>query len=436
MITPNHIYRTDRNSTYTVSYSVPTGTPPPNGSGPVGSCITSYDALSINSTNTPGFHRLKKSQRPFHAYSKSHIKYTDGPCTMTQSYRAKSGGLVGNFTYNNFNVYLNGGYAFRFSVPADDAYQKLVARIQDDIRLGKTDLGVTLAEAHKTAAMIATTATRLASAIRALRRGDLGDFSKSLGITTSRKQRQRYYNRKRLVWDPRHRSRYLKNKKEVYFATKEKFARDTWLEYTYGWMPLLSDVYSSAKALASLTVDPSKAVRTVRARTTVSSFRERTDFLRNVKVTTNMKTTTYGDMVVNYTIPNGISFGDAMGLNNPLTIAWELIPFSFVVDWFLPIGQSIQALTAYNGLSFVSGSYQRRVVVNEKVTCSPGKTWDAGSEVWGPQNINCSLDLESVNMTRSFLGSFPSYGWPAFKNPLSVKHMISSLALLSSAFRK
>lgn len=33
-----------------------------------------------------------------------------------------------------------------------------------------------------------------------------------------------------------------------------------------------------------------------------------------------------------------------VGLTNPLSVAWELIPFSFVVDWFLPIGKYLDAL--------------------------------------------------------------------------------------------
>jgi len=35
-----------------------------------------------------------------------------------------------------------------------------------------------------------------------------------------------------------------------------------------------------------------------------------------------------------------------ISLGNPMELAWELIPFSFVVDWFLPIGNWISALDA------------------------------------------------------------------------------------------
>jgi hypothetical protein len=37
------------------------------------------------------------------------------------------------------------------------------------------------------------------------------------------------------------------------------------------------------------------------------------------------------------------SWINGLGLNNPVGIAWELIPFSFVVDWFVPVGKWLTA---------------------------------------------------------------------------------------------
>ena len=40
------------------------------------------------------------------------------------------------------------------------------------------------------------------------------------------------------------------------------------------------------------------------------------------------------------------AFASALGLNNPLQVFWEAIPYSFVVDWFLKVGRRLSALTA------------------------------------------------------------------------------------------
>jgi hypothetical protein len=38
-----------------------------------------------------------------------------------------------------------------------------------------------------------------------------------------------------------------------------------------------------------------------------------------------------------------LSLQRSLGLVNPLEIAWEVVPYSFVVDWFLPVGSYIAA---------------------------------------------------------------------------------------------
>lgn len=44
-----------------------------------------------------------------------------------------------------------------------------------------------------------------------------------------------------------------------------------------------------------------------------------------------------------------------VGLENPFVIAWDLLPFSFVIDWILPIGNFIKAWSSRIGLSFKNG---------------------------------------------------------------------------------
>ena len=48
---------------------------------------------------------------------------------------------------------------------------------------------------------------------------------------------------------------------------------------------------------------------------------------------------------------------EQMGLLNPASIAWELTPFSFVVDWFIPVGKFINSFSDYAGCS-LTNNYQ------------------------------------------------------------------------------
>jgi len=60
-----------------------------------------------------------------------------------------------------------------------------------------------------------------------------------------------------------------------------------------------------------------------------------------------------------------------MGLINPLAIAWELVPFSFVVDWFTKFGDVLEAKTDFLGISLLD-SYNTRYLKAKSIFV----TWD------------------------------------------------------------
>lgn len=53
-----------------------------------------------------------------------------------------------------------------------------------------------------------------------------------------------------------------------------------------------------------------------------------------------------------------------LGLTNPALVAWELVPFSFVFDWFISVGQYLQGITALHGVTILKAmqSYEEHVV--------------------------------------------------------------------------
>jgi hypothetical protein len=134
-----------------------------------------------------------------------------------------------------------------------------------------------------------------------------------------------------------------------------------------------------------------------------------------------------------FRIPNGaISVVDAFGLSNPLTVAWEIIPFSFVVDWFLPIGDALKGLTAFSGLEFHDGWITRKDYSMAKGRVDL-KSFSSG----GVSNFRRgSVEgwKEAFTIRRDKLNSFPSYGFPQWKDPRSFAHAASAIALLQSLF--
>jgi len=82
----------------------------------------------------------------------------------------------------------------------------------------------------------------------------------------------------------------------------------------------------------------------------------------------NVQTQTTVRMVLRYKVASaGVSFLAQTGFTNPLNLGWELLPFSFVVDWFVGIGPYLEARSAWDGLTFVDGSqttFTRQIVAS------------------------------------------------------------------------
>jgi hypothetical protein len=122
------------------------------------------------------------------------------------------------------------------------------------------------------------------------------------------------------------------------------------------------------------------------------------------------------------------------GFTNPVNLAWELLPFSFVVDWFLPIGPYLEALSAFDGLTLLDGSqtqFTRELADashhNEQISyLNPLTITSEHSEY-----SSVALKLDRIKIT-----SFPSPTFPELKNGLAsnVQKGITSLALLKQVF--
>jgi hypothetical protein len=124
-----------------------------------------------------------------------------------------------------------------------------------------------------------------------------------------------------------------------------------------------------------------------------------------------------------------------LGVTNPAELAWELIPFSFVFDWVLPIGSYLGALDATLGLTFRSGSRSELTRVYHKFIPN-GKIYWTGSYA-NSQCIEYSVtgSGKQVFIKRSIYGSSPGPVFPSFKNPASLSHALNALSLVQQLLK-
>jgi hypothetical protein len=140
------------------------------------------------------------------------------------------------------------------------------------------------------------------------------------------------------------------NFRNVRFRKKEvsEALADSWLETQYHWQPLLNDIDSGAKALAEITTGQSLSSGALRAEATVSMEAEDTSAISAVSIAAwARRERVVGDCQVIYrgamrvNPRNSVLMAPELIGFNPASFvptAWELIPYSFLIDYFTNIG--------------------------------------------------------------------------------------------------
>lgn len=216
-------------------------------------------------------------------------------------------------------------------------------------------------------------------------------------------------------------------------------AASSYLEYIYGLKPLVDDVYTAHKLLKNHAEAPLLLKAVGKAQRTVEKtigFTLPNSSVTKDSVTSDSKLTC---TVWAYVDPEwkGVRALQQFGLVNPVALAWELVPYSFVVDWFLPIGPVLYALTAPMGLVFVDGYYSFR---NSEVTnisyAATGYPMNEGNGVI-TSRFDGKAKMVYEGFTRELLGYWPIPGlWIAsdpFKKDRPLKALALGISLLSGS---
>lgn len=190
----------------------------------------------------------------------------------------------------------------------------------------QASLGITLIEFTKSLDMVTSRARSLASSLNYLRKGDLYRSLRALAVD-KRKSR----------------------KASISFQRSNKSLANLWLEMNFGWKPLIQDIYESVKVLQSnqpVTRISGTGKGTYEERVVVNN---RPNYEVWTKDMLGVKTVrVVGDVRV--TNPN-LFLANKLGLTNPAAVLWDAIPFSFVVDWFLPVNKFLNSFDDSLGIA-------------------------------------------------------------------------------------
>lgn len=223
----------------------------------------------------------------------------------TNRYLRATGAYVDSLLFYGTTMWLPPFDAF---TAADEI--KLWGKLTDDVRDHSFNLAVSGAEFGQTLDMIVDRVQSLTGAFRSARKGD---FKKMLQILKAGKPRGGF---------------------------KSTDVSGVWLEAQYGWKPFVADIHSGMEFLESRTAAPR------------SFSYERQQSRRLLQEVSNSasiyRITANGVVTRKYKIEftERLSTARSLGLLNPASVLWEKLPWSFVIDWLVPVGTYLDVIGA------------------------------------------------------------------------------------------
>lgn len=370
--------------------------------------------------NTTGYEAYK-------TWSGSNSPVLKAECAYTCSGYRKSQDRVVNYSYSNGSIVYS-AYMNLHLFPVEKLWDSndeiaLLSDLVSGIRHHDFNAAVTGAEFKKTLDHLVDVATSVLQLYRNVRRGNWGEALRSLGRSTAGTAQKSRNSRVSL-----------------------SDASDFWLSIQYGWKPMLNDIYAAAKWL-EYRANPSRATRYHVGRQYVSE--------EVLSPGENQSYRWQKRRQYRLVLTESPTEARSLGLLNPASVAWELLPFSFVVDWFIPIGTYLDVLSFLPSLnaSVCRTTVYRRSWSRSQFPCKgPGFSYpvplvwphayrdcfttDGGSPYYIHTHYNAKGELYSMSREVAVSLTIPKPSMKALEKAFSIGHIENAAALIWNAIGK
>ena len=294
------------------------------------------------------------------------------------------------------------------------AYRKAYDRFVSRAKGYSASWGENFAERKKSFEMLADRAIRLTVGIYALKRGQPREALEAWGFKSVRRKR----NSSRR-WVRMGRNGKVHTIKESRVTEVERRSKQTskdfasqWLEWHFGWSPLISEIIETTK-IFSRPHDPvgdritGTATESKRVLTQSSSdywantYRERieTECLYGWRIQATVSVSSYPLFKANQ-----------LGIVNPVATAWALVPMSWFTDYFLDLGRWLESYTDFVGMSLTDPqvSYRARAKGTRAYAYQPSNSNEWKTDGWSSSSafvFKRTLGLPSAPSLKSRRGT-------------------------------
>lgn len=370
---------------------------------------------SVVGKRTANFKQLSKlGQLPNNPYSIVRARMTTAPFYRLIDYPGyEPPGYSKLFAETTGYLLLTDLSTGHLSVDENKLIAKLAAAVSHN---AGANIGEDIATGRQTLKLFTNTVKKLTASVVFVRTGNINKAFSVLGLPGSKRAYRKYGQLTKAG------------------VSGANLVSQMWLEMRYGWLPLVADSKAALMQFHRY-VAKNPGVKTVKASITVRS-ESRVPMMgissifgqsSGYKYTQKRTTVTCG---ISYCIDSTARAAiGQLGITSPVSLAYELIPLSFVLDWAYPIGPALEAFHAFEGLGFQKGYITRFTKSNLTLNLSSG-----GSVPGLSESLGGGGSIDGVQMDRSVLWDFPSPSFPRLKNPISTIHAANAVALLVSAF--
>jgi hypothetical protein len=295
-----------------------------------------------------------------------------------------------------------------------NALQRLISKAQTGLQ---ANMAQNIAQVSQLSSLIFGNATKISKALYQLKKGNIPSAINTLTA-----------GRVSPSW-----------KGPIGSPSKTKSVASNWLQLQYGWKPLLSDIEGFMTAMGNLNAPNDTVQRVSSSATAQRQFNvayppDHGLFIGSGYGKTTFIVTTTTKFKIRFRVDDPLTaFLAQTGFTNPINLFWEILPFSFVFDWFLPIGNYLQSLSAWHGVTFLGGSKVRfsRIRGNSAINYHGAASGEPTVRI----DMSATQTRDEVRLERSALSSFPSPVLPSFNSEgLSAgTRALNAVALLLSS---
>lgn len=291
----------------------------------------------------------------------------------------------------------------------------LRSELQNHVTRTTMELAVSLKELPESIRMLLNAFQRLNNVYQAASRRDLQGMGDALGIPRGRS----------------HRRRWVKHLQRSY--NERRGAKDSinglsgiYLEGVFGWWSAYNEIISTAEFMADLQNRiPRERAFAVTAPKRVHGYEFKPEYSNNIPFRggTSYDITHFYRLSATYRV-SWSTIVNAAGLN--ISAAWQIVPYSFIVNWFADVTSFLSQFELLNSLS----ELDCKLTVLTKARVSSNGTCESQPKAGGPFTITpVHFDFEGTRMERT--NESLSITAPPLRLPNQVGQGISAIALIA-----